>query len=177
MTAINDMVTRLKETFSERSKKTAAILRRAGLSKELIEKELRLQIGKPEPFPRGIPTLEQGVYRSPSRMISSRFSCCGSIRDMSEKWLSISEMEKIWGSKKMLREIESHKKHWLDSAPARYPKERLSLFGIVVGEAENQTFLVWPLKKGLEPEIWRYSGQNEQKFHDIEEFLDWFTAS
>lgn len=91
---------------------------------------------------------------------------------MGEKWLAISEMEKALDNKKLLKSINNTKDHWENSAPSIYPFNQLTLFGIVVGEEENQIYLVWPKNETDEPEVWEYSGLNEHKHENLAQYLE-----
>lgn len=177
MQEITELLKQWKSSFPQRAQETADILRDAGLSQEMIDKELKMVVKPPEPYPKGIPTLAAGVYRPPTPMISARFNFAGSIRDISDKWLSVSEMEKVINNRKVMRHIESHRKHWFGSAPAVFSDDRLSLLRLVVGEEENMTFLVWPEATGPEPEIWHYAGHHEAIYQNLKAFLVWIVSS
>ena len=178
MDQIKALITLWKDSFPVRAKKTIELLSQAGLTKDVIDQEVRLVISNPESFPNGIPTILKGTYRKPSKMIEARFNFAGSIIDMSEKWLGISEMEKVWSNKRILNHIESHKKFWDGSAPSVFPFKRLSLFGVTIGEEENQIYLIWPKEGSLEePQLWRYSGQHEHKFLNFVDFLKWIVEN
>ncbi|ASZ10727.1 hypothetical protein CK934_06915 [Chitinophaga sp. MD30] len=68
--------------------------------------------------------------------------------------------------------IKGYRKQRKQSAPALFPDEQLSVFSLVNEGRDGITFLVW--NKQEEPECWRYSGTQEQRFANLSLFLDWF---
>jgi hypothetical protein len=172
----DQLLKRWVDGWEKRAAKVRALLKAAGLDDESIDSELKLRVGKPEPV-RQVPTLEAGVRHRPTPMLEARFHFAGTIRDATEKWLGPAEMDKARANKKLMKHFTSHHDHWTGSAPAVIPKERLSLFAYDVGAEENQTYLVWPERGGGEPQVWRYHGQNERRFKDLDKFLAWAADS
>ncbi len=95
------------------------------------------ELSDPEPFDKGIPTLTRNVYRPPTPMVAARFAFAGRWMDAETAWLGIADMEAVLGNEEVLEHIDSHRRHWTGSAPALFPPDRLTLFGVVEEEWEN----------------------------------------
>jgi hypothetical protein len=172
MRKIIELLDSVKEAFPDKARKVARGLAKAGMTKEEIG-PLEQTIDPPEPFKSGIPTLKKGVNRKPSPMIEARFKYAGTWKQIDRVWLGVRAMEETLKRRSVQQSFKSMKENWEGSAPARFPAERLSLFAIVDGSDEDQTYLVWPEKDGAEPEIWAYAGQGETKHKNLEQYLKW----
>jgi hypothetical protein len=140
---------------------------------DLSQKVSNQKLSKPSGDTSKIPVLEKGEYKKASPMIKARFDFAGKwgnayVMD----WLGLPDMEKIWASPKMMKDIATLKENWESSAPAEYDYKDLSLFGYDKDE-KDMIFLVWT---GVEePEIWFYSGQNFKKYKTLADFLKFIT--
>jgi hypothetical protein len=177
MVNINILLEKVRSTARERAAAVETMLKESGLREQDIAPLVRLQIDQPEPFPNGIPTLAKGVYRRATPMVAARFEYAGRWVEPGREWLGIRDMEKAIKNRRVLSQIESHRRHWAGSAPATFPKERLTLFGIVEGEEENQTYLVWPEDEETESQVWDYSGQHEHRHANLAAYLEWILAA
>jgi hypothetical protein len=172
----DELLDRWVDGWETRAARVRIALRDAGLADDAIDRELKLRVGKPEPG-RQVPTLEEGVGHPLSPMLAARFRFAGTVRDATEKWLGLAEMETVPTNKKLMKHFKSHQQNWTGSAPAVIPKDRLSLYAFDIGAEENQTYLVWPERSGGEPQVWRYHGQSERRFKDLDQFLAWASDS
>jgi hypothetical protein len=161
------------ETAPKRLMDTARLLREAGLTKAEIEEELKIKLAKPEAGAHNLPTFDPKVTRPISPMLLARFRFAGAIYDSGEKWLDVKDMRKAVTNAKVLKHFNSRKEYWENSAPSRFATSQLSLFAIEPGAEENQTYLVWPSEKTIEPEIHRYVDHSEHIFKDLNAFLKW----
>ena len=177
MTDIDSILQEVRSTVGERAAAVEGMLKQSGLRDQDIAPLMQLQIDEPEPYPHGIPTLAKGTYRRPTPMVAARFDHAGRWIEPGREWLGIRDMEKAIKNKRVLSHIESHRRYWAGSAPATVPRERLTLFGIVEGQEENQTYLVWPEDEGTEPEVWEYSAQHEHKHANLAAYLQWILAA
>lgn len=125
-----------------------------------------------EPFDIGIPTMAKGVYRKPTPMIEARFKYAGTWESagLGHTWLDVKDMKKEMDSRAVTRQVELRKADWKNSAPAMFPPERLSLFGLE-REERQETYLVWGEREGEEPQIWAYGEFDEHKFKNLAVFL------
>ncbi|MBI1923707.1 hypothetical protein HYR99_05600 [Candidatus Poribacteria bacterium] len=138
---------------------------------------LAQEIRAPEPFLRSIPTLKKGAYRQPTPQVSARFQFAGRWINagVGHTWLSVPDMEAAWEDKKILEQIRICQKYWQASAPQRFEWNRLSLFGIETEQYE-ETYLVWSEDESKEPEIYLYSGHEENRFKDLQDYLEFLVS-
>ncbi|BDR57642.1 hypothetical protein [Xylocopilactobacillus apicola] len=121
-----------------------------------------------------IPTLDIAVYQKVSPQLNERFLYADSWEDIGETFLNVEEMIELVGKPHFKSWVTSMRDNWEDSAPAIYPDEQLSVISVMSEDEGDYTLAVWD--KPLEPEIWRYSGQSEQKFKDLLAWLDWLNG-
>jgi hypothetical protein len=167
---IEQLLQRVADTGPDRYAAVAAMFADEGFE-DLDPGEFELS--DPEPFDKGIPTLTRNVYRPPTPMVAARFAFAGRWMEAETAWLGIADMEAVLGNEEVLEHIDSHRQHWTGSAPALFPTDRLTLFGVVEEEWENQTYLVWPERDGEEPSVWVYSGHSEHKHENLAKYLEW----
>jgi len=170
---VRSLLEEVRATFPARFAATARLLGEAGMDAAAIAELATEVVGEPEPFDRGIPTLREGVHRPVTPMLAARFAYAGTWTQSLQTWLGIADMERAHVDSVVGEHIASHREHWEGSAPARFPSERLSLFGLVDEQPEDQTYLVWPPGDGPEPELWTYAGHHEQRFPDLRHYLRW----
>lgn len=163
----------LRQTAAARAAALEKLLKESGLDDDAIAPLMVLRIDGPEPFDKGIPTLAKGVYRRPTPMIAARFEYAGRWIEPGLEWLSVADMEHAVADRTVQSSIESHRRHWVGSAPAVVPPERLTLYGIMGEAKEDQTYLVWQEDDSLEPEVWDYSGHNQNIHENIEKYIQW----
>jgi hypothetical protein len=142
---------------------------------DLDQKVSNQKVAKPTGNADKIPALEKGVYKKASPMICARFEFAGKWTNAYVMdWLGLADMEKIWTSPKIMKDIANLKENWENSAPAVHDYKDLSLFGYDKYD-NNMIFLVWN-DKAEEPEIWFYSGQNFKKYKDFAAFAKFITS-
>ena len=125
-----------------------------------------------------LPTLDVSTRRSVTPALSRRFAFCGRWRRFDEVWLSVKQMETVARNRDFKRHFKAKQQHWNESAPAVIPPDRLSVFSVSSHAEGDYTFLVWPdSSRVVEPELWRYHGQSESRFKNLEAFLRWVAAS
>ena len=173
MSKTEDLLRKWIETAPQRAAETARLLREEGMEDDEIEAELKIKVGKPEAPLQDIPTFDPKVTRPLSPMLQDRFKLAGPINDAGEKWLSLKDMRKAMSSGKVLKHFKSHKEHWENSAPALFAPSQLALFAVEQDAEENQTYLVWPSDKIIEPKIYRYFDRTEHIFENLNAFLEW----
>jgi hypothetical protein len=130
-----------------------------------------------EPVRKGVPTLERGVYGELTPMLEARFKYAGAWTNaaLSHTWLGIRQMEEARTDKAILNQIMVRKKNWPGSAPEKFPKSRLSLFGIDREEYE-ETYLVWEDDLTKEPAVYVYPGHEERIFPHLDDYIKYLIA-
>ena len=157
-----------------RATAVASILRSAGLDDVTVARELRVRIGKADPVRRDVPTFDPAVTRPATAMLQQRFALAGTIRDSTDVWPSVADMPKAMRRAPVLRAVRSMTQHWEGSVPRTYPPSRVSLFGLTNNADDGGlTLLLWPATGRHEPRVFVYSGQSEQQFASLNEFLRW----
>jgi hypothetical protein len=136
------------------------------------------EVRQPEPFENGIPTLKSGVYRQPTPLIEARFKFAGTWTNAGagHTWLSVSDMETAWADNKILEQLYIRQKYWDASAPAKFEWDRLSLFGVEIDQYE-ETYLVWAEDESTEPEVYVYSGHQEDRYENLQAYLGYILES
>lgn len=157
----------------QRASEVARLLADSGIDQETITKELAVKVMKAEPGTSMLPTFDPRKERGVSPMLAARMSYAGTISDNLEKWLSVREISKQINSKKIRKVFDSLKNHWVNSAPAIFREDQISIFGISRGNENDITFLVWNQEDEQEPQIFRYFGQSESIFANLNAFLEW----
>jgi hypothetical protein len=135
------------------------------------------KIRPPDPFGKGVPTLQKNVYRKPTPMVDERFRFAGQWRgvDPCGTWLSLPEMEQVWTNRRMQKHIRTLREHWDESAPHQFPAERLSLLALSRSQGD-QVYLVWPKNQAAEPEVWCYFGQSQTVYRNFREYVKWMLS-
>lgn len=132
---------------------------------------LAQKIEKPSSFSKGVPTLQQGIYRPASPMLTARFQFAGSwtYAAAGQTWLSPQSMEKAWNNKGIGKQLKLRKEHWSESVLNKATPDRVALFGIDREEKE-ETYLHFA-EDASEPEIFQYVSNAEKKFANLEDYL------
>ncbi|UCJ06296.1 hypothetical protein KTO58_21875 [Chitinophaga pendula] len=142
-------------------------------AKKAARAALKVGVKKAEEHNGYICTLQQEVHRPLSAMLRERFAHSGGWQHHSgEYWLGMGEIVTAILQPSFDKLIKGYRKQRKQSAPALFPDEQLSVFSLVNEGRDGITFLVW--NKQEEPECWRYSGTQEQRFANLSLFLDWF---
>lgn len=171
---VTELLKQYQDSFAERRESLLQSLAEHGLSRE--EEEMLLPEAAdiapvPERAVERIPTVDGGWLHA-SDQLRERFAFAGSWRDISEHMLDAQEMAELPMGDDFQEWLETLRCDWEDSAPAQYPDSRLSLLAVSNEEDGDYTLLVWTHETD-EPEVWRYSGQNEQQFPDLMAWLAW----
>ena len=170
---IEKLLIQLRDGFDGTTLSVNRILADSGLPPERFTQSL----GPPESA-REVPTLDPMIRKPLSPMLNARFEFCSRWRRFDENWLSVSQMSSVAQNRMFRRHFASKSEHWDNSAPATISKNRLSVFGVSSHAEGDYTFIVWPDKPNVvEPAIWRYEGQSETRFANLEKFLHWLVAS
>lgn len=130
-----------------------------------------------ESLAKGIPTLQDGVYRPCSPMLKQRFEQFGRWREASHgHWLSLDDMQSLWRADlddEWLQEIALQRRageeDWPNEASALFQHHRLSLFaGSDIGN--EKIYLLW-LDFEEEPQLWVYDANGESRYANLHEYL------
>lgn len=113
-----------------------------------------------------------GSRKKLSPQLKQRFDFCDRLVDITEIMLGIDEIEKYIKSSNFMEWYSVMKSEWYKSAPQIYDKSDISIFSVTSEDDGGYCLLVWKTNK-IEPELWHYSGQNEQIFSDLSQYLDW----
>jgi hypothetical protein len=170
MTAQNEQIHGLlDQVMSDYARKRFAVERRLAESGTIVD--LPLLVDPPVPVEE-IPTFEPGTKRFLSSMLKARFEYASAITRLGEVWLGLPQTGETIQSDSVQTTFSSHRRHWQDSAPMRFPPKDISLFAITPGVPQNLTYLVWNDGRD-EPELWRYQGMNSRSFKDLRDYLRW----
>ncbi len=137
-----------------------------------IADELSQAIQHPCCFEGRIPTLEHGIYRSSTPMLTARFEYAGSWVNayLGQTFLGIPEMEQVWENAEIIKKIQDRQIYWDKSAPSLVPWERLSLFGLEYKQSE-EIYLLWDCDDSIEPCVYSYAGNYEERFPNLADFI------
>ncbi len=131
-----------------------------------------------QPFDNGVPTLELGKYRKPSRQIHERFELFGRWEWATHgHWLGTNDLQALWNESAEEDQFISRirfqslgiEANWTNSAPALFRPDRLSLFAASDVNYES-VFLLW-LDCEEEPEVWVYDSNGESRYKDLAHYL------
>ncbi len=165
---VNDDVVRvmqsIRDDFPRRKREAEALLRTLGLSEEL---EMRIQ---PPGVATSLPTFDSNVRRELTPMLRARFGYAGKWDTAHRIWLGVDDIGEAMQSGEVLLYHDALRDNWADSAPMRFPDDKLTLFGITDGVPENLIYLVWT-NENAEPNVWVYEGMTEQKFESVLDYL------
>ncbi|OCG00743.1 hypothetical protein [Gilliamella sp. wkB112] len=172
--SIKEFLDNYKNSFDKRSK---AFIEEC-ISYGMTEKEAK-RYAKQKIFPGSIvdkiPTLDTSIYQTVTPQLKDRFLYAGSWKEIGETFLSIDAMIKLANKPKFKKWVKSMRENWEDSAPWIYLDKQLSVISVMSEDEGDYTLAVW--NNPVEPEIWRYSGQSEQKFKDLLGWLNWLNGN
>lgn len=116
----------------------------------------------------GVPALKAGVYAPCTPMLKARFDYASDWEGAlgGQSLLSLKQMERLWQDKDMMSSVRIRMEHWSESPPAVHAWDRISLLALDV-TGQEETYLIWPDKKGEEPAVVSYLGQLEHSFKDL----------
>ena len=140
-------------------------------TKQILSNFEQYESKKPESI-----VVADGSRKKLSPQLKQRFDFCDRLVDITEVMLGIDEIEKYVKSNNFIEWYSVMKSEWSRSAPQIYEKSHISIFSVTSEEDGDYCLLVWKTDK-TEPELWHYSGQNEQIFSNLSEYLDWLNDS
>lgn len=144
---------------------------------ELRDAQCKPQLGVSIDFSKGVPTLENGVYRKPSPMLKERFEAFGKcINATHGDWLDTDEMEVFWkehiadGRLAGISEsVKASMENWQDHAASLFARNRVSVFAASDNSYE-MICLVW-FDSTDEPELWVYDCNGVSRYKDLASYL------
>jgi len=124
-----------------------------------------------------VPSLQKGVYLPLSPMVRERFRFAGSWKNagLGQRWLSLSEMRTAWTNRSIQKQIRTRQEHWENAIVAKFPPERLALFGFDA-DIGDETYLAWTDTR-KEPQVILYSDYDEERFKDLKACLRYLIRS
>lgn len=153
--------------------------------RETADEAFRPKLLPPEPFSKGIPTLQAGVYRPVSPMLKERFERCGRWTVASHgDWLSAADMESLWSeaataADTLLYGIKQSQiaaaEGWPNEASTLFRPERLSFFA-GSDHSYERIYLLW-IEYEDEPELWVYDANGESRYRDLSAYLQAYLAA
>jgi hypothetical protein len=169
--AIAALLDQLVASYPTRAQEVKRMLVDAGLTEAQIAKHIKLKVGKRETGAPLLSMVEVGTTRPLSPMFAERFSHAGAMHDVTGHFLSQKEILGLLTKRLFRSTFEAQRENWDSSAPATIPPGRLSVVSIQSLADGDLTYLVWPNRDGLEPELWQYAGQHEEKHRDLASYL------
>jgi hypothetical protein len=169
---VTHLLRQLVDSYPARASNIRSMLEQSGLKAATIDQLLLLKTGRVTKGVADLATLSPETRSALSPMLAARFAFAGAIHDLSGHMLSTKEIEQTVTKKRFKAIVESHAQHWEGSAPATYPHDRLSLFSIGSLDDANLTYLVWANSRSREPQLWAYSGQHEDRYENLAEYVE-----
>ncbi|WP_046228255.1 hypothetical protein [Paenibacillus dauci] len=174
MQSISQLLDQYKIRFPARMEEKVQELVATGMIEMEARSHIRLKIA-PGIIVDHIPTLNREVQQPVSSQLRERFSYAGSWQDLGEHLLDPVQMSELLHQPHFREWITMMREHREGSAPALYPDEQLSVLSVMNEENGDYTLLVWP-EETAEPQVWRYSSQQEQQFVDLKHWLKWMNG-
>jgi hypothetical protein len=168
---VTALLTQLADGYPARAKDLRLELLKAGFKEAMIEKVLKMKVGKPHAGDLMVPCLANGHLRRASEMLAERLRFAGAIHDIAGHMLSLSEMHALLKKKKFLGIVKAQAENWDGSAPASIPLDRLSVFSVRSMDDGDLTYLVWPISADVEPALWEYAGHSETRYENLAAYL------
>lgn len=141
----------------------------------MLEVEVEVSNEDVEAAGRRTVPMFNGKRRRLSPMMTKWYAEFGVVRIGSERILTPSEMDRVMEMPRVRGSHKDMRENWEGSAPQQFSDSQIGLFSYSVTNADVMTYLVWgPSEK--EPQIWRYSGMQEDRFDDILHFLKWLAG-
>ncbi|WP_046215998.1 hypothetical protein [Paenibacillus wulumuqiensis] len=175
MPTISQLLDQYKMNFPTRMEARVQELVSTGMIEMEARSHIRLKIA-PGIQAEQIPTLDKGVLRPVSPQLLERFAYAGSWLDLGEHMLDPVQMKEVMNGQPFREWIAAMRDNREDSAPARYPDDRLSVLSVISEDDGEYTLLVWPEDKSAEPRVYRYYSQQEQQFEDLADWLRWMNG-
>lgn len=119
-----------------------------------------------------VPTLEPEVYRKTSPMLKIRFQMLGYWKNATHgDWLSLTEMESLWGSndssyiENIQKQLIAVSENWPNDACALFKKNRISVYAADENGFER-IYIVW-FDEVEEPELWVYDTNGMARYKNL----------
>lgn len=143
----------------------------------VIDSESNPQISKAIDFHKGVPTLENGVYRKSSPMLKVRYELLGKWLNATHgDWLDPEEMKILWdenvADKRLAgiaRSVRASMGNWEDHAAGLFALNRISIFA-ASDNGYEMICLIW-FDSTEEPELWVYDCNGESRYKDLTSYL------
>lgn len=143
----------------------------------VIALESNSQISKAIDFHKGVPTLENGIYRKPSPMLKVRYELLGRWLNATHgDWLDVEEMESLWCESVaderlagIVRSVRASMDNWEDHAAGLFALNRISIFA-ASDNGYEMICLIW-FDGTEEPELWVYDCNGESRYKDLVSYL------
>ena len=168
------LLDKYRDGYEERARVFIEGFKKYGLPEAEARKHIE-QIISPGEEITEIPSLDISKNHTASKQLKERFLYAGSWKDIGEHLLSIKQISSLIRKKKFRQWILSMRENWENSAPWLFSDERLSVLSVSNEDDGDFSLLVWT-KDNTEPEVWRYSGQNEHKFENLLAWLRWLNG-
>lgn len=144
---------------------------------ELKDAQFKPQLDVSIDFSKGVPTLENGVYRKPSPMLKERFEAFGKwVNATHGDWLDTKEMESLWNESAederlsgIAGSVKASMGNWEDHATGLFALHRISIFAASDNSYE-MICLIW-FDGTVEPELWVYDSNGESRYKDLASYL------
>ncbi|CAI3927056.1 unnamed protein product [Commensalibacter communis] len=124
---------------------------------------------------REVPTFDLSISKKVSPQLHEHFLYTGKRKEIGETWLDVEGMLKLIHKPKFKKWVKSMRENWEDSAPMIYSDKQLSVISVASEKDGDFTLAVW--NNPIEPEIWRYHGQSEQKFKEFSDWIKWLNGA
>jgi len=151
--------------FDKRKKAAEALMAELGIDVELT------YATKPPMRAQSIETFSKYKQIPLSPMLAQRFDFASDIVRGLDVWAGTDQIATLTNAKHVKLLHKSLRRHWVNSAPAKYDDASLSLFGYTVDVPENIVYLAWTGE--IEPQVYVYVGQKEESYENLDEYLHW----
>jgi len=172
--SITELLNNYKNSFNKRTESFVKECVSYGMTESDAKKYAKQKIASGVNV-KNIPTIDTTKQRTVSTQLKERFAYAGSWKDIGEHFLDPEQIDLLVKKPKFKKWIKSMRENWENSAPWLYSDDKLSVISVSNENDGGFTLLVW-IDETKEPEVWRYSGQCEQKFSDLFHWLQWLNS-
>jgi hypothetical protein len=125
-----------------------------------------------------VPTLKNNFSRVASPMLKTRFTYAARWEKATygHTWLSLDDMAQLWTDASLRSAVDVRKEHWLDSPPATYHANELSLFAVDRMGGE-EIYLIWPPSVGDEPKVVAYFLDDRRDFENLAKLWEFYISA
>ncbi len=141
----------------------------------MAEVDVEVKWHAPRSPARSVPTFSPIRRRALSPLLAEYYRHVGVVTVDSQRILTPAGMARPIRSRAVLGYHRALRENWEDSAPQHHKDSDLGLLSYTPELIDHLTYLVWT-KFSREPEVWHYSGMQEDRFDDLRHYLRWLAG-